>query len=460
VNNFTAADIAGAVSGDLVHGNPNIIFSNVSTDTRQINEGDLFIALIGERFDAHDFIDKAIEGKAGGLVISRPVDTGSWQEPVIMVNDTLMALQDLARYNRRNFHGPVVGVTGSNGKTTTKDMISAVLEQKYKTLKTHGNFNNEIGLPLTLLKLDSSFGAAVLEMGMRGIGEIDLLARITQPDGAVITNIGETHLERLGSIENIARAKGEILDHIRSDGFAVLNGDDILVRKLASRCKGRVIFYGTGQEVNLPAYDIRTNDGKSASFRVDIQGEELEIKLPVPGRHNVLNALAAVAVGLECGLTPGEIKTGLESARLTSMRLEILEGKRATVINDSYNANPASTKAALEILAEMGAARRKVAILGDMYELGARTVEGHREVGAEAASKKVDVLIAVGKLAHETALGATLADDPPPEVITLNTNAEVERYLDRIIRTGDVVLVKGSRGMKLEEVVGKLLELD
>lgn len=458
MKSLTAGEVTAAVRGELIQGPPETTFARVSTDTRQIEAGDLFIALIGERFDAHEFIEQALAGGASGLLVSRRVTADAWSGPVILVKDTLAALQDLARHNRRSFAGLVIAVTGSNGKTTTKDMIFSVLMQKYPTLKTEGNFNNHIGLPLTMLKLDESYGAAVLEMGMRGMGEIDLLAGLAEPDGAVITNVGETHLERLGTVANIARAKGEILEHLTPRGFAVLNGDDSLVREQAGRCRGRgrVIYYGLGDDVAIKAADIEVAAGRAAFMAVTPAGE-IPIKLPVPGRHNVLNALAAIGIGLEAGLTLTQIKTGLEETKLTAMRLEITETGRNTVINDSYNANPASAKAALQIMADIGQGRRKVAIMGDMYELGQRTAAGHQEVGLAAAESKVDVLITVGRLAADTALGATLADEPPEEIISLNTNAEVKKYLQKIIRPGDVVLVKGSRGMKLEEVVEYLV---
>lgn len=449
---FTAGEIAAAVYGELLQGQPETVFSRVSTDTRQIKSGDLFVALIGERFDAHEFISQAIAGGAAGLIVSRQVAVDSWQGPVILVKDTLSALQELARHNRRNFAGLVIAVTGSNGKTTTKDMIFSVLEQKYPTLKTEGNYNNHIGLPLTMLQLDDSYGAAVFEMGMRGLGEIDLLAGLALPDGAVITNVGETHLERLGSVANIGKAKGEILEHVNPKGFAVINGDDPLVRLQVKRCRGTVLYYGTGEDADIRATDIEVTEGK-AGFTAITPAGSIQIKLPMPGRHNVLNSMAAIGIGLQAGLTLTQIKTGLEQTRLTSMRLEIIENGWITVINDSYNSNPASAKAALQILADVGRERRKIAIMGDMYELGRRTAEGHQEVGAAAAESKVDVLITVGKLAIEIALGATLADEPPAEVISLNTNAEAKKYLEKIITPGDVVLVKGSRGVKLEEVV-------
>ncbi len=457
---FSAGEIAKAVSGELVQGNTEMAFASVSTDTRQINEGDLFFALVGEKFDAHDFIDKAIAGGAGGLVVNRRVDTGPWSGAVIVVADTLAALQELARYNRQQFTGLIIGVTGSNGKTTTKDLISSVLEQRFRTLKTKGNFNNHIGLPLTLLKLDNTFGAAVLEMGMRGLGEIDLLAGIAKPDGAVITNIGETHLERLGSVSNIARAKGEILDHMGPNGYAVLNGDDQYVRGQAGRCRGRVIYYGTGGDASLLAVNICSGKGgRSTAFDLKTPAGNVDIILPIPGRHNVLNAMAAAAVGLEAGLSLEEIKTGLENVTLTGMRVEIIEEKTLTIIDDTYNANPASVIAALRILADVDSGGRKVAILGDMYELGQRSAEGHREVGVEAAKLKIDILVTVGKLAEDIAIGATFAEQPLIEVISLNSIGEVKKYLPKVIRQGDVILVKGSRGMKLEEVVIHLREM-
>lgn len=457
---FSAGEIAEAISGELIRGDSGVYFNNISTDTRQICEGDLFVALVGEKFDAHDFLETAIKHGARGLVVSRQKNIEEWEGPIILVDDTLEALQKLAAYNRQNYKGIVIGVTGSNGKTTTKDMIASVLQRKYATLKTEANFNNHIGLPLTLLKLDNSFGAVVLEMGMRGLGEIDLLAGIAQPDGAVITNIGETHLERLGSVENIARAKGEILEHVRPAGFAVLNGDDERVRSQAQRCRGRVIYYGTNKDLDIMASNIISESGKSVNFNVRTKDGEITINLPVSGKHNVLNALAAVGVGLEAGLTLQETKEGLENVSLTSMRQEIIEGSKYTVINDTYNANPASVKAALGVLADLGKGHRKVAILGDMYELGARSLEGHREVGIEAAALGIDVLVSVGKLAGEIAIGASMEDKPPENISSFLNNEQLMKHLNQIIREGDVILVKGSRGMKMEEIAKKLLELD
>lgn len=460
MNRFSAGEIAEAVSGKIDQGNPDVRFDNVSTDTRKIHKGDLFVALVGEKFDAHDFVETAIANGAGGIIVSRRIPVKDWQGPVILVKNTLKALQQLASFNRENFNGIVIGVTGSNGKTTTKDMIASVLKTKYTTLKTEANFNNDIGLPQTLLKLDNSYGAVVLEMGMRGIGEIDLLASIARPDGAVITNVGETHLERLGTVENIAKAKGEILDHISSIGFAVLNGDDERVRNEAKRSLGRTIFYGTQNNADIRAYNIIPQGGKSIKFDVLTKHGEMTVNLSVAGKHNVLNALAAVGVGLEGGLTLEEIRDGLENLDMTSMRQEIIEGGKYTVINDTYNANPVSVKAALSVLADLGAGKRKVAILGDMYELGQRSLEGHREVGIEAAKLGIDIVVSVGQLAGEIAIGASMEENPPEDTICFKNNGQLKERLEQIIRAGDVILVKGSRGMKMEEITKRILDLD
>lgn len=448
---FSAAQIAEAVSGQLIKGYPKQLFNQVSTDTRKIEKGALFIALEGENFDAHDFVQMAIDGGAEGLIVSRPVDLEGWEGVIIQVEDTLRALQQLASRNRQKFNALVVGVTGSNGKTTTKDMIASVLGEKYFTLKTEGNFNNQIGLPLTLLKLDDSYGAVVLEMGMRGLGEIALLAQIAEPDGAVITNIGETHIERLGSIENIARAKGEIFDYIPPGGFVVINGDDKKVREQAQRCHGRVIYFGTEWDVHLKAEHISTQKGK-VSFLLKTSVGQIEIHLPLPGRHNVMNALAAAGIGLEAGLTLNEIKKGLERTTVTSMRQEVLESPMFTIINDTYNANPVSVKAALGVLADMAEGKRTVAILGDMYELGHREVEGHREVGAEAAALGIDVLVTVGELAGEIAIGASMEQESPEQIISFQKNDQLKEHLAQIVKKDDIILVKGSRGMKMEEI--------
>lgn len=468
MKNLSIKEIAGAIGARIIEAEgpkaagagldrpgTGIFCSRVSTDTRTVSPGDLFIALVGERFDAHDFIPQAIDKGAAAVVASRP-PAGALVVPVLLVDDTLAALQRLAAYNRRQFTLPVVAVTGSNGKTTTKDLIASVLGSRYKTLKTTGNFNNHIGLPLTLLKLDGTYGAAVLEMGMRGLGEIDLLAGIAQPNVAVITNIGETHLERLGSIENIATAKSEVLNHLDPEGTAVLNGDDPWVRKVAGKFKGRVLFYGTGAENDIRVADIKT-DGQSSVFTVHYQDRLASVMLPVPGRHNVQNALAAVGVGLVTGLSMDGITAGLAQPELTAMRLEVLEKGPYKIINDAYNANTASVKAALQVLADQAGNRRRVAVLGSMFELGERAQAGHREVGEAAFESGIELLVTVGDLAEYIAKGALAKGMAPEKVFHCRDNEQAMAALKSRITAGDVILVKGSRGMKMEEIVRSLL---
>jgi UDP-N-acetylmuramoyl-tripeptide--D-alanyl-D-alanine ligase len=349
----------------------------------------------------------------------------------------------------------VVGVTGSTGKTTTKDMVASVLETRLRTLKTAGNFNNEIGLPLTLLALDETCEAAVVEMAMRGPGEIDCLSRIARPDGAVITNIGETHLELLGTVSNIAAAKGELLEHIPPGGFALLNAESPYIRREAGRCRGKVIFFSMDSPADITAENIRPEGGGSR-FTAVMDGGSHEFFLPVPGRHNVMNALAAIGVGLEMGLTAAEIARGLTAVSLTGMRLEMIEAGGLKIINDAYNANPASTKAALQVLVEQAGDRRAVAVLGDMLELGQRAAQGHREVGETTAGLGLDYLVAVGGLAAGAADGALAAGMPGDRVFRCEDNAGAVEILDKLLEDGDVVLVKGSRGMRMEQIVQHL----
>lgn len=454
---MTVGQIYRAIGGRLLQGDDSVNLSRVCTDTRQIQKGDLFFALLGERFDAHNFIDRAVSGGAGALVVSRKVAAPEGV-PVIQVRDTLVGLQELAAYNRRQFSVPVVGVTGSSGKTTTKDMVAAVLETRFKVLKTRGNFNNEIGLPLTLLDFSEQYDAAVVEMAMRGLGEIDSLCRLARPTCAIINNIGVAHLERLGSEENIARAKGEILDHISLQGFALLPGDSELAREQARRCYGKVLYFGFDPSFDIYAEDIRSGaDGNR--FTVVMGNSRCNIFLPLPGRHNVMNALAAAGTGLLLGLTPEEIEKGLAQVVLSGMRTEIINKTGLTIINDSYNANPDSAVAALQTLEELAGARRKVAVFGDMLELGAGAVAGHVRVGAAAVKHGVELLITVGELAKQIAEGALQARGKNAmKVFPCADKPEALNVLHRELCAGDMVLVKGSRGMRMEEIVKDLLK--
>jgi len=452
----TLAEIAGAVGGEILQSGSLGIFKTVSTDSRQIQKGDLFVALVGERFNAHDFTGEAVRRGAAGVLVSQRVDVPP-DVAVILVKNTLTALQMLASYNRDRCRVVVVAVTGSTGKTTTKDMIASVLAVRFKTVKTRGNLNNEIGLPLTLLELEDNSQVAVVEMAMRGPGEIDALCRLARPQAAVITNIGETHLELLGSVSNIAAAKGELLDHVPEDGFALLNAESPYIRREAARCRGRVIFFGEGPQADIRARNVVAG-AAGTSFEAVWGNKAQEFFLPVPGRHYAVNALAAVGVGLEMGMEPEEIAAGLAGLELTGMRTEILDAGGIKIINDAYNASPASVKAALSVLCDVAGGRRKVAVLGSMLELGARSPAGHYEVGEEAAARGVDLLVTVGDLAKGIASGAVAAGLASDRVFCCADCAAAAQLLKELLLVGDVVLVKGSRGVKMEQVVESLRE--
>lgn len=449
------SDVIEAVRGELVQGSSNIEISGVSIDSRSIKPGDLFFAFPGERVDGHDFLEQVFDQGAAAAVISHQVNFQN-RAALIMVADPLTALQDLAYYYRRLYSIPVVAVTGSTGKTTTKDLIAGVLEQRFNVLKTSGNYNNEIGLPLTLLQLKHSHQVVVLEMAMRGPGQIAALCELSRPQAGVITNIGKTHLELLGSQEAIALAKGELLQALPSDGWAMLNAEDPWQVKLSEKVSGEVIFYGYSDHCTISASQVVLNNLAGVEFKLSTPAGQTPCFLPLPGAHNVTNALAAAAVGYRFGLTPQEIAAGLQSASLTEMRLEIKQGKDGVkIIDDSYNASPSSTIAALKLLAESGG-ERTIAVLGDMYELGEETVDGHRQVGKEAVALQIDCLCTVGQLAREIAKGAINDGMDSDLIYVYQEKTEAVSFLRSYLQKGDVVLIKGSRGMKMEEIVAAI----
>ncbi|RJX17575.1 MAG: UDP-N-acetylmuramoyl-tripeptide--D-alanyl-D-alanine ligase [Ammonifex sp.] len=450
---LTVGEVAAALGAPLRQGNPEQQVKAVSTDSRDLAPGALFFALPGERYDGHRFVNDALAGGAVGAVVSQSIPVEFPGAAIVTVPDVLAALGGLARYVRRKAEVFLIGVTGSTGKTTTKDIISSVLGVRYRVLATQGNLNNEIGVPLTLLGLEPHHRVAVIEMAMRGAGEIAALARIASPDAAVITNIGETHLERLGSVKAIAQAKGEILDYVPSEGFAVLHNESPFIREEAGRCRGRVIFFGTGEGAVLRLVDYTPVDGGSR-FKVD-PDDGGDYHVSAPGRHNALNAVAAIAVARELGMVPQEIRQGLRQVRLSGMRLEIKECGSLTVINDAYNANPASMLAAFTVLNEVAKNRRRVGILGNMLELGERAAEAHRDVG-KAAAGCMDVLVAVGDLAQGIIEGAVTAGFPSGKAFACDDSLMVGPVLKKILRGNEVILVKASRGMHLEAVVDAL----
>lgn len=454
---FTAGDIARITRGRLVAGGSSLVSVGISTDSRLVRAGNLFVALKGERADGHDFAREALAKGAAGLLVSRRVEGLAIPEGrfAVLVEDTLLALGDLAGAYRAAFDIPVIGVTGSVGKTTTKDLIAAVLESRWNTLKSEGNYNTDLGLPLTLFKLEPGHGACVLEMAMRGLGEIARLAAIARPRVGVITNIGVTHLELLGTVENIASAKGELLEALPPDGVAVLNGDDPWLGRLAAGARSRVIYYGLAESWDFRAEDIRPEALGVTSFTLVTPAGKQVVSLQLPGRHNVINAVAAAAVGTALGLTPEEIRRGIEAARPAGMRMEIRKGQGLLIINDTYNASPASTRAALVALRDLARGRR-VAVLGNMLELGEYALQGHREVGAAAVENGVDLLVTVGELARYAGEEARVKGLLPRQVVNCADNHEAIACLGELLARGDTVLVKGSRGMRMEQIVEAL----
>nr|HPZ65366.1 UDP-N-acetylmuramoyl-tripeptide--D-alanyl-D-alanine ligase [Bacillota bacterium] len=400
-------EIMEACSGLLLQGDPEKEITGFCIDSRQVKPGDFFVPLRGSREDGHRYIPQALAAGAAGSFYARPVLPAEIprESLIIGVRDPLKALQQVAGFCRRRFDLPVVGVTGSSGKTTTKDFIAGVLSSRLKVLKTEGNLNNEIGLPLCLTKLEKEHQVAVLEMGMSAPGEIAALARIAAPGIGVITNIGEAHLEHLGSVENIARAKGELLEAVGPSGVAVLNGDDPYLRQMGKRFPGKVFFYGLEQG-DIKGMEL-SYQGESSRFRVRFpNGQEHPFHLSWPGRHLVSNALAALAVGWIFQLEPREMEVGLSASRITGGRLQIRKAANGVkIIDDSYNANPGSVKASLQVLADL-AGKRGVAVLGDMLELGPAAAALHYQVGEAAARSGIAALVAVGEMAPEIVEGA------------------------------------------------------
>jgi UDP-N-acetylmuramoyl-tripeptide--D-alanyl-D-alanine ligase len=461
---FTVAEICEVLSAKTPAGlTPHDLkqrIRRVVTDSRLVRKGDLFIAFQGDRYDGHAFVTKALAQGAVCVIVQEdyrlPPSPKRTEAPLLLgVRDTLEAYQRLATHYRNRFSIPVIAITGSNGKTTTKEMVAQVVAQRWKTLKTEGNLNNRIGVPQTLFQLASRHQAAVIEMGVDQQGQTTRLCEIARPTVGVITNIGPDHLEFFGSMEGSAQAKAELLDYLPQDGAVVLNADDEYFDYLASRAQCRVVAFGRSSKADVRAVDIRTDDKGWTVFGLVLPGKsrQPEVRIRAQGMHNVSNALAAAGVGLVLGLSGTVIAEGLAKFRPAAMRsqISILHGVR--VINDCYNANPASMKAAIQLLAELGRGKRSIAVLGDMLELGAGSKQMHREVGAFLAVQGIGHLLACGVLGGELAEGACLAGMSPDRIAEFPDAAAAGTRLASMVRQGDVVLVKASRGMRMEQVV-------
>ncbi len=447
---ITAKDVVSATQGELVAGDLDTRIAGVSTDTRTITPGSLFVALTGENSDGHKFLADALSKGAVGVVVSRKVEAKCL---AIRVPDTLLALGDIAAFYRSKFKPIIVGVTGSVGKTTTKEMIAAVAAAKGPVLKNEGNFNNEIGLPLTMLNLASRHKTAVVEMAMRGAGQIDYLAKIARPSIGVITNIHMSHIELLGSLDAIADAKGELLDHLPNDGTAILNADDAYFDYLRRRANCRVIAFGESPQSDVRAVSSGIDSKGCCHFDVVTPTGSFDVHVPVPGEHNIKDALSAIAVGEELGIAHADIKSALASFKAPEKRSNVIPSRRGfVIIDDTYNASPASVRSALKTLSMMEG-ERKIAVLGDMLELGDHAVHVHMEIGQAVRECGIDALFTVGELAGVIARGAIDAGMPIAAVTEFEDSAQAAKEVPTKVRERDVVLVKGSRAMKMERIM-------
>src|SRR5438445_8878579 len=444
---FQIAEFAGA---GVSSGDDKSFIDKISTDSRTLKRGELFVALRGENFDGHNFVESAAKAGAAGAIVD-----STWKGKVpenfalILAEDPLQAYQNLAASYRRSLSLKVVAITGSNGKTSTKDFAAAVLARRFRVTKTEGNFNNHVGLPRTILEATSQDEVAVWEIGMNHPGEVAALAKLAAPDVAILTNIGVAHIEFMGSRETIAAEKGALMEAVDAQGTVVLNADDPFTPGMAARARARVILAGTTAGT-IRASEI-SQSGSGTGFTILEGAHRCRAQLPVPGLHMVQNALLAVAAGRAFGLSLEDCAAGLIAAPLTKARLQIKEIHGLQFIDESYNVNPDSMKAALHTLVELAADGKRIAVLAEMRELGEESEHGHREVGETAAALKIDQLIAIGDAATAIADGARHAGLRKTTVV--NSTSEAADLFREIAAPGDLILIKGSRASRTEEVI-------
>ncbi len=452
------SDVLLATGGRFVSGPAKAKFGGVSTDTRTIKKGDLFVALSGANFDGAEFALEAVQKGAGGIVVDVVPDE-VLDVPVIQVDDTLHALGDLAAYRRAEVTDlKVVAITGSSGKTTVKEMSAAILADEFNVLKTKGNFNNLIGMPLSLLPVDNQHDVAVLEMGMNRPGEIARMAEIADPDIACIVNIQAAHLAGLGSVEGVARAKGELFRGCSSWARLCVNYDDKMVRALARKLHQDKIPYGRHCKALIRATHVKNMGEKGMAFTLHVGGERQRLQMSVMGEHNVSNALAAAAIGHAAGLDISQIVEGLEKFKAFDKRLEIMDIGGLKIVNDCYNANPASMMAAFDTVQAMRGSRKTIAILGDMLELGEESEKAHRRLGEMVACKGFDYLLVYGEYSKIVAQGAMDASMARRQVHQLPDKEAILQTIfecmeEKSFGPGDYFLVKGSRGMCMEKII-------
>ncbi|MFQ5454647.1 MAG: UDP-N-acetylmuramoyl-tripeptide--D-alanyl-D-alanine ligase [Nitrospirota bacterium] len=440
----------------------DMTIKGISIDSRTIKRGEIFIPISGKNFDGNDFIKDTLSKGASGVI----VESGRWpsivatipesllkERVLIKVADTLRALQDIASSYRKIFALSLVAITGSNGKTTTKEMTAGILGKRFNLLKSEGNINNHIGVPLTLFRLKPIHEAAVIEMGISLKGELSRLCEIACPDIGVITNIGYTHLETLKDIDGVREGKGEIISSIGEKGTIVLNGDDTNLERLEKKVKGKLMRFGIDRDADIMAEDIRIDHKRGLSFSLKINREKRRVSLPLFGRHNVYNALAASTVGTIFDMDIDLIKEGLEDFKPLSMRGGIREAGDIRIIDDSYNANPVSMISAIDMAMDLKDSGRVIAVVGDMFELGGYREEAHLKLGRDIVQKGVNHIITIGQSGRLIGEGAINAGMEDGRVDICEYHNEAVDALQRIIKKGDIVLIKGSRGMKMETII-------
>ena len=462
MKNILVKDIIRECNGKLICGDLNTICENYCRDSRAVNIGDVYLGIKGENFNGSDFYKEALEKGAKGCILQNveinAEDIKKYKDRFIVIVDSVVeSIQKLAAYKRSLYNIPIIGVTGSVGKTSTKDIIASVLSRKYKTLKTEGNYNNEIGLPLTILKL-KDHEAAVIEMGMSAFGEISLLTNIAKPTTAVITIIGSSHIGELGSRENILKAKLEILEGLDTKGSLIINNDNDLLHNWNedNTDNHKHITYGIENKSDFMAQNIKI-EKESSSFEIIYQGKTYNVIVPVGGQHFIYNCLCAIVVGLEYGIEIEEIIKGISEFQLTKRRMEVLRNdNNVTIINDSYNASYESMKAALEYISKVDS-NKKIAVLGDVLELGKFSKQMHDKIGEEVVKNQIDVLITVGKEAENISNRAVELGMSSNNVHHFNNNKDAADFIKQIANENDIVLIKASNGMHFDEIVEKLV---
>ena len=453
LDKISVKEIADFIGGLLI--GDDVYIDAVTTDSRASNNGTMFIAIKGERVDGNDFAADFLKNGGSCAVVEKDIEIPAGK-CAIHVEDTKKAIRDIAEFYRMKLSVNVVAVTGSVGKTSTKDMLKSVISKSFDTLATDGNFNNEIGVPLTVFRMDSSYKKAVVEMGMSNLGEIGRLTKIAKPQIAVITNIGTAHIGNLGSRENILKAKLEVLEGLDRDGIVILNGDDEYLWGAKKNITYKTVYYGIeNKNADYVAYDVKSDENGS-TFKLKINGTEYKFGISVVGVHHVYNALAAIICGLHFGMSIEDITQGIRDFAPSGMRQKEIKIGGIKLIEDCYNASLDSMKSSLSVLNAMSENKRSIAVLGDMLEQGSLSESLHRQVGSYAASKGIDTLVCVGKDAKYIAQEA--GNNKVKNVFEFDTNNQASQFLREYVKDGDVILFKASRGMKLEEVSSALQE--